>query len=127
MKNEVQILIEKACDCIESSSLNLENGFYDASVNRSYYAIFDAVTALLISKNITVKSHSGSIQQFALHFIKTGNLKKELQDHLVYCYQKRQVGDYDLYSEISKEEANLCLQKAKEFVNAAKDWLEIST
>ena len=72
MKAEIIRLLEKAHDCLESAELNLDNGFFDTAVNRSYYGIFDAVTALLLSKEIAVKSHSGSIQQFALHFVKTG-------------------------------------------------------
>jgi uncharacterized protein (UPF0332 family) len=61
MKPEIRRLLEKAHDCLESAELNFENGFFDTSINRSYYGIFDALTALLIFKEITVKSHSGSI------------------------------------------------------------------
>ena len=65
MKPEIIRLIEKAHDCLESADLNLREEFFDAAVNRSYYGIFDMVTALLLAKNVTVKSHSGAIQQFA--------------------------------------------------------------
>jgi uncharacterized protein (UPF0332 family) len=53
MMPEVIRLLEKAADCLESAGFNLENGFPDAAVNRSYYAVFDAVTALLRTNTIT--------------------------------------------------------------------------
>ncbi len=124
MKPEITRLLEKANDCLESAQLNLDNIFFDASVNRSYYAIFDAVTALLLYKEITVKSHSGSIQQFAFHFVKTGLFELELQESVIYCFQKRQTGDYDLYTEISREEAQQCLTRARDFISKAEIWLK---
>lgn len=123
MKPEILRLLEKAHDCLESAELNLENGFFDTSINRSYYGIFDAVTALLIFKEITVKSHSGSIQQFSLHFIKTSCFQAEMQESIIYCFQKRQTGDYDLYTDVSAEDAIECLSRAKKFVSTAEQWL----
>jgi len=123
MKPEIIRLIEKAHDCLESADLNLREEFFDAAVNRSYYGIFDMVTALLLAKNVTVKSHSGAIQQFAQYFIKTGIFSLELQEHIIYCFQKRQKGDYDLYSDLSREEATSAIAKAKAFVTEAEIWL----
>ena len=123
MKAEIIRLLEKAHDCLESAELNLDNGFFDTAVNRSYYGIFDAVTALLLSKEIAVKSHSGSIQQFALHFVKTGCFQSEMQESIIYCFQKRQTGDYDLYTDVSSEDAIECLSRARNFVSRAEQWL----
>ena len=124
MKPEIVRLLEKAGDCMESAELNYNNGFFDASVNRSYYGIFDAVSALLMSKDVTVKSHSGSIQQFALHFVKTGLFDIEMQESVIFCFQKRQTGDYDLYSDISEEDALQCLEKSRNFILKVREWLK---
>ncbi|MGR3218548.1 MAG: HEPN domain-containing protein [Candidatus Anammoxibacter sp.] len=50
---------------------------YSDSISRSYYAMLDTATALLITKDILPKSHEGIIRMFSLHFIKTGILPKE--------------------------------------------------
>lgn len=123
MKPEVLKLLAKAQDCLESAELNYNEGFYDAAVNRSYYAIFDAVTALLLVKQVVVKSHTGAIQQFAQHFVKTGIFSISLQENLIFCFQKRQKGDYDLYSDISREEAENAIMKSRAFVWEASNWL----
>jgi len=123
MKPEIVRLIEKAHDCLESADLNFREDFFDAAVNRSYYGIFDMVTALLLAQDVTVKSHSGAIQQFAQYYIKTGIFSLELQEHIIYCFQKRQKGDYDLYSDLSREEAMSAISKARVFVSEAEIWL----
>jgi uncharacterized protein (UPF0332 family) len=125
MKVEIYKLIEKANDCLESAELNQKEGFYDAAVNRSYYAVFDVLTALLLSKGITVKSHSGAIKQFANYFIRTEILKIEMQEVLIFCFHKRQKGDYDLYSDILESEGLESIEKARYFVNNCKVWLEL--
>lgn len=123
MRIEIERLLAKANDCIESAELNLKEGFYDAAVNRSYYAIFDALTGLLLTKGVTVKSHSGAIQQFALHFVKEKIMDEKMQEILIFCFQKRQKGDYDLYSDITEIEALESLEKAKFFLEVASNWL----
>jgi uncharacterized protein (UPF0332 family) len=123
VRQEVGRLLIKAEDCLESSELNLREGFPDAAVNRSYYAIFDALTALLLLKGISVKSHSGAIQQFALHYIKPEIFKTEMQEFLIFCFQKRQKGDYDLYSDLTESEAQECLLKAKHFFSIANRFI----
>lgn len=125
MKPEIERLLRKADDCMESAEYNFREGFHDAAVNRSYYAAFDALTALLLFQDVQVKSHSGAIQQFAFHFIKPEIFPIEMQEFLFYCFSKRQKGDYDLYSDITEEEANLSLSKARNFVNRSKDCLKL--
>ena len=99
--------------------------FYDAAVNQFYYAVFDAASALLLSKDIAVKFHSGTFQQFSLHFIKTGLFTIGMQDDLIYCFQKRQKGDYNFLSDLSGEEANETFSRAKTFVAIAQHWVDL--
>ena len=63
MKVEVRRLLENSNEYIESATLNLKEFFFDSSVNRSYYAVFEVVSALLLLKEVTVKFHSGAIQR----------------------------------------------------------------
>ena len=59
----------------EVVDVHIENGLWNTSVNRLYYACFHAVTALLASNGIYPKSHSGTNHLFNLHFIKPGIIK----------------------------------------------------
>ncbi len=118
-------MIAKAEDCLESAEYNLKGDFLAATANRAYYAVFDAVMALLYVKNIYPKSHNGAKVKFCELYILTEILPDRANELLTDCYSKRQTGDYDFNVEISYEEAEQTLQNAVEFVEMAKKYLFI--
>ena len=78
-REEVLMLLAVGDDCLKES-LGLYNlRLYRGSINRSYYAIFNVVQALLQSKDILVKTHQGAHVQFYQHFIKTGIFNDEIK------------------------------------------------
>jgi len=78
-REEVLMLLAVGDDCLKES-LGLYNlRLYRGSINRSYYAIFNVVQALLQSKDILVKTHQGAHVQFYQHFIKTGIFYDEIK------------------------------------------------
>jgi uncharacterized protein (UPF0332 family) len=54
-----------------------ENESWNAAINRLYYAIYYAVSALLLQSEIPTYTHSGFKTQFNLHFVKSGILTME--------------------------------------------------
>lgn len=87
--------IETAHKTIDAAKLLAENGFWNSSVNRLYYALFYAVNALLVVNEIYPQSHSGMRSLFALHFIKTEKMDIKYGKLLAQLYDWRQKGDYD--------------------------------
>ena len=49
----------------------LETGNYKSAANRSYYAVFHAMRAVLAFDEIDMKRHSGVISEFCRRYIKT--------------------------------------------------------
>ena len=45
--------------------------------NRLYYALFHAVSALLISDGHEVGTHRGAVNRFSLYYVKTGAFTAE--------------------------------------------------
>jgi uncharacterized protein (UPF0332 family) len=80
---------------IETAKVLAEKGFWNSAVNRLYYALFYAVNALLVVKDISTKSHSATKSKFSLHFIKTGKFDKKYGKLLSELYDWRQKGDYE--------------------------------
>lgn len=68
---EITGLIKKAKASLEASKKLLQGGYSDFSASRSYYAMFYAVQALLLSKNLAFSKHSAVIAAFGKEFIKT--------------------------------------------------------
>jgi hypothetical protein len=79
--------------------------------------------ALLLTRNVKIKTHSGLISNFGEQFIKTNIISKDLGKKFRKAYDKRLVGDYDYSESISKEDAKELLDSGKEFIKNLKSYL----
>ncbi|MBE9466179.1 hypothetical protein ACFP1I_29500 [Dyadobacter subterraneus] len=70
------------------------------------------------------KSHKGAHIKFNELFIFTREFTKEMNTILVATFNQRQMGDYDIDSEINNEEALETLNKARHFVNTVIHYLK---
>lgn len=115
--DEKKILINNAHEKLEAAKNLFENGFYNDSVSRAYYAMFFSAKALLFKKNIHPKTHRGLISQFGLEFVKKNEFKKELFDLLARAQEDREEADYGLFSSIDQNEAKIIIEGAESFLN----------
>ncbi|MBK6977036.1 MAG: HEPN domain-containing protein [Cytophagaceae bacterium] len=74
------LALERAIDCLSDTDIIIKNELNFASVNRAYYSVFYAISALLYSKDIFVKTHSGAISKFNELFIKESVFDLETQN-----------------------------------------------
>ena len=121
---EIKSLIERAEKYLRSAEILLEEGDYESSVSRTYYAMFYSTQATLLTKNLSFSSHKGVISAFGEHFIKTDIFPKEMGRELNRAFEKRQIGDYEYTFVISKREAKEILEKGKEFVEKIIQYLK---
>jgi uncharacterized protein (UPF0332 family) len=124
--NEIGALIAKAQRYLKSAKLLLEDGDYESSISRSYYAMFYCAQAALLTKGLTFSSHKGVISVFGELFIKTGVFPREFGRELNKAFEKRQLGDYESVSAVSEEDAQEILIRAKEFCGEIGRWLKES-
>jgi len=59
IREEIRLLLNRSHEDIEAAELLVNGGKYRAALSRAYYAMFYAVTALLLTQNIRRKRHSG--------------------------------------------------------------------
>lgn len=118
---------EKAADAIENAAYNLKGGFITATANRSYYACYYCIIALLYTKNVYAKTHQGTRAKFSELFIKTSVFPIETSDSIAMLFDYRQEADYDLDEDITQEEAATLIEKAENFYHLTKAYfLELS-
>lgn len=86
------------------------------SVSRSYYAIFQAASALLATEQLESRKHSGVIALFNRHFVKTDRVDKQLGVVLKDARRNREMADYSDLAEFSREDAEGQLRDAEMFV-----------
>ncbi len=96
----VKYRIDRAKETIEEVRIQIENRFWNTTVNRMYYACFYPVGALLAKNKTDVSSHSGVRRKFGENFVKTGRFDRDLAKHFTELFEKRNKGDYnDFYEE----------------------------
>lgn len=124
----VRYRIENAYRTIDEVQSHIENGFYNTAVNRMYYACYYAASAILVSQQITTKSHDGVKQMFSLHIVKTGKASAELGKTYSHLFDKRTKGDYNDLFDNDEATCNELYPQSRNFVAAigkmAQQWLE---
>lgn len=115
--------LESAQTCLSDSQTLIESGGFKSSANRSYYAVFHAVRAVLALDGIDSQKHSGVIAEFRRRYIKTGVFDNEISAIIGSQFDIRAHSDYDDFFIISKEDTIRQLQEAQKLVNIIKTYL----
>ena len=95
---------DHALECLDAAKSLLESGNYKSAANRSYYAIFHAMRAVLALDEVDMKHHSGIISEFRKRYIKTGVFEIRLSHIISVLFDTRTDSDYDDFFVISKAE-----------------------
>ena len=123
--NLAKYRIEKAKETLRAAKLNFENGFYLASVNRSYYSIFYAARALLAFEDVEFKKHSAVISHFQKHYIKTKIFDSKFSNIIFNAFEIRNESDYEDFYVLSKEDAEKQIENAKEFIDEIEKYINL--
>ena len=102
----------KAQDNLETAKVLLGLGKLEDSINRSYYAIFQAMRSVTILDNFDSSKHSGIISYFNLHYVKSGIFDKDTSDAINTAFKLRQKADYQDFYVVSQEQARAQIEKA---------------
>jgi uncharacterized protein (UPF0332 family) len=57
VNEEILALLAKAKSKLKTARIDFENGQFEDSISRSYYSAFNAISALLLTKNLNFSSH----------------------------------------------------------------------
>lgn len=119
-----KIRLDNAKERIAFADEILAIGDYKTVANRSYYAVFSAMRAVLALDGIDSKKHSGIIAEFRKNYLKTELLPKTLSPMIDALVEIRQGSDYDDFYIVSKEEVCEQLENAKVFVSEVEKFLK---
>jgi uncharacterized protein (UPF0332 family) len=119
----IQYRIKQAEESLDAKAL-LDGGRSPRSIiNRSYYAMFYAVLALLQKIGKVPRKHSGAISLFDTELVLKGLFSKELSKDLHDIFNLRQVSDYQVIETVTSEDAETALKRAEGFVEAIRKHL----
>jgi len=108
---------------LNTAQVNLNVGDFRATVNRAYYAIFYAASAMLLTKGLERRKHSGVISAFREHFVKAGLLEMEYSNVYGETLVIREDADYAFEIPIDLDMAETALRQARRFVQRMYEYL----
>ena len=123
MDDLVQYRLDSAEEKLKSSKILLDNGQYNDSIGRSYYALFTAVRAVLALEGVDYAKHSGVISHFQREYIKTGVFDDKCSKYLQKAFQIRNACDYDDFYLVSKQDAEEQYEHAREMISIIREFL----
>ncbi len=108
--------LKQAKETINISRFLIDSDQLVVAVNRIYYGMFYAVTALAIKHKFETSKHFQLIGWFNKEFIATGVLNNYYGKILRNAFQNRTKGDYDVFISFEKEEVIVMHEEMIEFI-----------
>ncbi len=127
-ENERQIVVnrelEKAQRTFEDMEFCANEGKWEAASNRLYYALFHAMSALLISDGYNVKSHRGILAMFGEHYVRTGVFERKDGSLLSDLVIMRDNADYNCFYEADEEKLSPLIVPTKSLIDKIKQYIQ---
>ena len=116
--------IERAYDSLKEARLMARGEFYNAAINRLYYACYYMAVALLLKHNISAQTHSGVKTMLGMHFTSKGKLSISASKIFATLFEKRHSSDYDDFVYCDKEMVDELYPKAEAFIEEVKELIK---
>ena len=114
---------QSAKEDLETAQLLMKDGRFKASVNRSYYAAFYALRAVLALEGTDFKRHKDVVAYFNQHYVATNKFAREIGKRIGRLKTMREDCDYDDFYVIERDEVLEQLRTADMVINAVKQYL----
>lgn len=119
-ESEIGMLFEKSAQRLSAAQQLLKSGFYEDAVGRAYYSMFFAAKAVLLKKEISVKTHRGLISAFGSAFVQQHLVETEYGKMLSIAEELREEVDYSITRKVDAEEASALIDDAARFLERMK-------
>ena len=124
-KSIVKYRFTQANETIVDVEILINNNILRSAVNRIYYRMFYALSALAISHSFKTSKHRQLIGWFNKNFIKSGKIDQIYGRYLNKAYNLRSEGDYDVYVNFNEQEVLELFDNMKEFIQRISKYLNI--
>lgn len=115
---------ELAKETLANAKLCMDNRFYRDAINRSYYAAFYAVRAVLAVENTDFKRHKDVMAYFNKTYVATEIFPRELGRRLGRIQMMREDSDYSDFFTASLEDAKKQYETAEMTIALVEDYLK---
>lgn len=120
----IKLELEKADKMMNEAKFCATSNMWNLVGNRLYYSIFHGVIALLLKKEVSIRSHKGACRMFSLHYVYTGEFS--VDDQVLYSRLQtiRERADYQNDYNLKPEEGQEYLTLAESLLLRINDYLK---
>jgi len=123
-KDLTKYRLSRARETFEAAQILAENDKWNSTINRLYYAAYYAISALLLSKDLSPTTHNGVKQKFSEFFIKGELIPKEFGKIFSQLFTWRQKGDYDDLFDFDKEKVLPYFDPVEKLIELTEEMIE---
>lgn len=116
----VDYRFERARQTLGEADLLRSGNYFNAAINRLYYACYYAASALLLSRHIEANTHNGLKTQLSMQFVRTGQLDIEHSTTFGVLFDKRHSGDYSDFAYCDASLVDILRPRAEAFIDAVE-------
>lgn len=116
----IEYRLQQAFDTIELAKFLVTNDKLVIAVNRVYYGMYYALTALALQNRFETSKHGQLIGWFNKEYISSKKLDLKYGKILRNAFQNRTKGDYDAFVNFTKSEVEYMLVEMEIFINEIK-------
>ena len=120
----VSYRIEKAQNAIDEAEKVSAIGLWNIAANRLYYALFHAVSAMLILDHHEIGIHRGAVNRFSMYYVKTGLFSKQEGRLYSQLQSLREDGDYNCSFDVEQDEVEHYIQPTLTLIDKIKQYIE---
>lgn len=119
----VELELEKAYKTFGQVEVLQREQYWDTMANRLYYALFHAVSALLINDQREVGSHKGAAIRFHQYYVKTGIFTDEEGSFYSQMETLREKSDYNCFFNVTETDIVSKVSPTLSFIDKVKQYI----
>lgn len=116
--------IEKSNLLKKEAVFLIDSGLYNTAVNRIYYAMYHAVSALALKDSFTTSKHLQLIGWFNREYVKTGKAEINSGKYLMRAFEMRSKSDYDDFADYSEKEVKELMDNLDSFLQIVEKLIQ---
>ncbi|MBR0264064.1 MAG: HEPN domain-containing protein [Prevotella sp.] len=119
----IELELEKAYKTFGQVEVLQREQYWDTMANRLYYALFHAVSALLINDQREVGSHKGAAIRFHQYYVKTGIFTDEEGSFYSQMETLREKSDYNCFFNVTETDIVSKVSPTLSFIDKVKQYI----
>ena len=119
----VSLELEKADSTFAEHEGLTEKGYWNTLANRLYYALFHAVSALLISDSHEVGSHRGAAIRFHQYYVRQGIFTEDEGAFYSQMETLREKADYNCFFKVSEADIKARIEPTRQFIDKIRQYI----